>query len=84
MKLITIEELMKRLSIGRNTAYKLLEFGELKAFKIGKVWKISEKSVELYIKEKNIRKAVTKIKTAQEPITPEPITSGCCFSVLNV
>ncbi len=56
MKLITIEELMKRLSIGRNTAYKLLESRELKAFKIGKVWKIPEESVELYIKEKTFGK----------------------------
>ncbi|MDE5885081.1 MAG: helix-turn-helix domain-containing protein [Oscillospiraceae bacterium] len=56
MKLITIEELMKRLSIGRNTAYKLLESGDLKAFKIGKVSKIPEESVELYIKEKTFGK----------------------------
>lgn len=49
--MITIDELCDILMIGRTTAYKLLQSGELKAFKIGKVWKISKSSVEQYIKE---------------------------------
>lgn len=49
--LITIDELCELLMIGRTTAYKLLQSGGLKAFKIGKVWKISRASVEQYIKE---------------------------------
>lgn len=49
--MITIDELCELLMIGRTTAYKLLQSGELKAFKIGKVWKISRASVEQYIKE---------------------------------
>ncbi len=51
--LITIDELCELLMIGRTTAYKLLQSGELKAFKIGKVWKISRASVEQYIKERS-------------------------------
>jgi excisionase family DNA binding protein len=49
--LITIDELCDLLMIGRTTAYKLLQSGRLKAFKIGRVWKISRASVEQYIKE---------------------------------
>ncbi len=51
--MITIDELCDLLMIGRTTAYKLLQSGELKAFKIGKVWKISRASVEQYIKERS-------------------------------
>lgn len=51
--MITIDELCDLLMIGRTTAYKLLQSGELKAFKIGKVWKISRASVEKYIKERS-------------------------------
>lgn len=50
IELITIDELCELLMIGRTTAYKLLQSRELKAFKIGKVWKISKASVEEYIK----------------------------------
>lgn len=50
IELITIDELCELLMIGRTTAYKLLQSQELKAFKIGKVWKISKASVEEYIK----------------------------------
>lgn len=53
--LITIDELCDLLMIGRTTAYKLLQTGEIKAFKIGKVWKISKASVERYIKERSNR-----------------------------
>ena len=51
IELITIDELCELLMIGRTTAYRLLRLGEIKAFKIGKVWKISKASVECYIRE---------------------------------
>lgn len=51
--LITIDELCELLMIGRTTAYNLLRSGEVKAFKIGRVWKISKASVENYIKERS-------------------------------
>lgn len=52
-ELITIDELCDCLMIGRTTAYRLLRSGELNAFKIGKVWKISKVSVEQYIKQRS-------------------------------
>ena len=51
--LITLEELCEQLSIGRNAAYHLLNSGELKAFRIGRIWKIPRKSVYHYILEES-------------------------------
>ena len=48
--LITIEELCEILSIGKNTAYRLLNTKEISAFRIGRIWKIQRASVSSYIK----------------------------------
>ena len=48
-ELITFEELCSILSIGRNTAYKLLKENEIKAFRIGRFWKIPKIAVEEFI-----------------------------------
>lgn len=49
---INIEDLMEILSIGKNNAYKLLQSGEIKSFKIGKVYKIPKIYIEEYILSK--------------------------------
>ena len=49
-EIMRFEEVMEFLNIGKNTLYRLLNNGEISAFKIGKVWKISKKSVEEYIR----------------------------------
>ena len=49
-ELITIDELCNILAIGRNTAYDLLINKKIKAFKIGRIWKISKLAVEDYIR----------------------------------
>lgn len=49
-EIMKFEEVMEYLNIGKNTLYKLLNNGEISAFKIGKVWKIPKKSVEEYIR----------------------------------
>lgn len=51
--LITVDELCELLFIGKNTAYALLNAGEVKAFRIGRVWKISREAVYEYIKRKS-------------------------------
>lgn len=48
-ELITIEEVMKILKIGKNTAYRLLEDKKIEAFRIGNKWKIPRSSVYKYI-----------------------------------
>ena len=50
-ELITIEQLCERLFISSTTAYKLLQSGEIKAFKLG-TWKIPIESVNDYIRNK--------------------------------
>lgn len=49
--LITLEELCEELMIGKNTAYKLLISGELKGFRIGRMWKIPHESLNRYLIE---------------------------------
>ncbi len=43
--LISIDELCEVLSIGKNTAYQLLKEQKIKAFRIGRIWKIPRQSV---------------------------------------
>lgn len=50
-ELISINELCETLMIGKNPAYRLLTEKQLKAFKIGKKWKIPRSSVKNYIEE---------------------------------
>ena len=47
--ILSPEEAMDELQVGRNAIYKLLASGELKAFKVGRNWKIARKSIDEYI-----------------------------------
>lgn len=49
--LLTIDELCGVLMIGKNLAYRLLTENKIKAFRIGKKWKIPKSSVENFIME---------------------------------
>lgn len=51
--LITIEELQEILQIGRTTAYQLLKSGEIKAFRIGRYWKIPRAAITEYVSRKS-------------------------------
>ena len=48
--LITLEELCDALMIGKNAAYRLLMEGKIKAFRIGRIWKIPRSSLLDYLK----------------------------------
>ena len=48
-ELMTIDEMCERLFIGKNAAYKLLNNQTIKAFRIGRVWKIPKSSIMEYI-----------------------------------
>lgn len=48
-EILTREEVMEILKIGRSTFYKLLQTGELKGFKEGNRYKVSVESVEKYV-----------------------------------
>lgn len=51
--LINVDEFCEILSIGKNTAYEVLNRGEIKAFKTGRIWKIPKVAVEDYILSKS-------------------------------
>ena len=44
---------MELLQIGKSTAYQLLDSGEIKAFRIGRKWKIPKSAVYEYIRLKS-------------------------------
>lgn len=50
-EILSIEELCEILAIGKNVAYRLLTEKEIKAFKIGRKWKIPKNSVKNFILE---------------------------------
>ena len=47
--MISLDDLCEMLSIGKNTAYRLLKTNQIKAFKIGRIWKIPRDSVSQYL-----------------------------------
>lgn len=47
--ILTPEDVMSYLDIGKNSVYDILNSGELKAFKIGRKWKIPRKELDEYI-----------------------------------
>ena len=51
--LITVDELCELLFIGKNAAYRLLNTGEVKAFRIGRSWKIPREAVYEYVRRKS-------------------------------
>ena len=57
--ILSPEEAMEELRIGKNAIYTLLGSGDLKAFKVGRNWKIPRKSVDAYI-DKNIAESETE------------------------
>ena len=47
--ILNLEELCEQLSIGKNAAYQLLKTGKIRAFRIKRIWKIPQTSVNEYI-----------------------------------
>lgn len=51
--ILTLKEVKEVLRIGMNKLYNLLKTGELRSFKIGRVYKINKKCVIEYIERKS-------------------------------
>lgn len=49
--ILSVSQLAEYLGVGKNRIYELLNNGTIKGFRMGNVWKISRKAVNLYIKE---------------------------------
>ena len=52
-EILTVENLMDYLNIGRTTAYKLVQSGKIKTVRIGRIYRISKKSVEEYVRKES-------------------------------
>jgi len=47
--IVTAEEVAEMLRIGMNRMYELLKTGSIKAYREGRVWRISRKAVQEYV-----------------------------------
>ena len=52
LDLISISEVCDRLQISRNTAYKLLKRCDLEGVRVGRMWRIPDKSILNYIMQR--------------------------------
>ena len=51
-ELLTVEEVMEILYLGKNTVYDLLRSGELKGIRFGRVWRVPKESIREMIERK--------------------------------
>ena len=52
---LTVDELCEILHIGKNMAYRLLDSGKIKAFRISRTWKIPKQAVIEFAESSRIR-----------------------------
>lgn len=52
-EIITVEQLAELLQIGMNTAYKLVQSGEIETFRINKAYRIQRSAITDYIIRKS-------------------------------
>ena len=50
--ILTINDLQKLLHIGRNTALRLVQDGDVEAFKVGRQWRVTREKVISYLRRK--------------------------------
>lgn len=50
-ELLTLEELAKYLKISKHTLYKMLEKGEIPAFKIANQWRFKKSEIDKWIEQ---------------------------------
>ena len=58
-EILTPDDVMEELQIGKNAVYNLLKSGDLKGFRVGRNWKIPIKQLEEFI-DKSVEKNVEK------------------------
>lgn len=54
-EILTVNDVAEILYIGKNTVYSLLQSGELRAFRLGKSWRIPRECLNQFIMEKTRR-----------------------------
>ena len=56
LDLMSVSEVCERLHISRNMAYSLLKRGDLEGVKVGRMWRIPDRSIWNYIMQSNSKK----------------------------
>ena len=51
--IMTVEDLMAYLNIGRTTAYKLLQSGKIKVLRLGRIYRLSKASVQEFVRKES-------------------------------
>ncbi len=51
--IMTVDDLMKYLNIGRTTAYKLLQSGKIKVLRFGRIYRLSRASVQEFVRKES-------------------------------
>jgi excisionase family DNA binding protein len=51
-EILTVDDVMELLYVGKNTVYSLLQSGQLKGFRLGRSWRIPRESLTKFIIEK--------------------------------
>lgn len=59
--LLTVDDLCEKLQISRNTAYQLLESGDVEGFKVGRNWRIPNISISSYIVNQIRKRGIKKV-----------------------
>ena len=54
-ELLTVDEVMEILYLGKNTVYELLRSGELEGIRFGRAWRVPKESIKELIEEKKRR-----------------------------
>lgn len=49
IRILTIDEVCDQLCIGKNAAYDLIRTGQLKGFRIKRIWKVPQTAVNDYV-----------------------------------
>lgn len=49
--ILTLKELQELLNIGKNTALRLVQSGEIEAFRVGKQWRIVKESIVKFLRK---------------------------------
>lgn len=48
--ILTLKDLQELLHIGKNTALRLVQSGEIEAFRVGNQWRVTKESIQKYIR----------------------------------
>jgi excisionase family DNA binding protein len=51
ISILSLEDVCKQLTLGKNAVYNLIRTGQIKAFRIKRIWKIPQSSVNEYVQK---------------------------------